>query len=273
MLQRLSRLDRRLIFLIIALAVTLPFLFPLGLPVTPSSPARGLYDAINKLPPNSLVLMSFDYGPSTAVELEPMARAGLRQCFRRGHRVVAMCISPEGALQSRNVLTPVVQEMGKERGVHWVNLGYKAGADKVLRSLGSGFPTVFLRDIDGTPINQLPLMSDVKDWSSFALVLDWSSGYPGALEYIKVVASTYKRPLAVGVTAVSAPEFYPYLNSGQLEGMLGGLRGAAEYELLVKEPGTATLAMDAQSVAHFTLAGFIVFSNVVYFLERRRRRR
>jgi hypothetical protein len=39
--------------------------------------------------------------------------------------------------------------------------------------------------------------------------------------------------VAVGVTAVMAADMYPYLQSGQLIGMLSGLKGAAEYEKLV----------------------------------------
>lgn len=266
----LSRMDRRIIFLFIAAAVTLPFLFPLGLPVAPTGATRGIFNAVEKLPANSLVLMSFDYGPSTAVELEPMALAGLRQCFRKDIKIVVLSISPEGALQSRSALNGAVTEFKKQNGVDWLNLGYIAGADKALRTLGSGFDRTFTRDIDGRPLNQMPLFKRVKDFSSFDLVLDWSSGYPGALEYVKVVSAGYKRPLGLGVTAVTVPEYYPYLNSGQLVGMLGGLRGAAEYEVLVKQPGTALVAMDAQNIAHFTIAGFILFANVVYFLGKRR---
>lgn len=269
-LLKLSRLDRRWIFLTIALAVTLPFFFPLGLPIAPTSATAGVYDAVDRLPPDSLVLMSFDYGPSTSVELQPMAIAGLQQCFRKNIKVVGVSISPEGALQSRAALARPVEEFGRKYGVDYVNLGYIAGADKALRAMGSGFHQQFKRDIDGRPIDQLPLMKRVDDFESFDLILDWSSGFPGALEYVKVVAAGYKRPLGLGVTAVTVPEYYPYLNSGQLVGLLGGLRGAAEYEVLTKSPGTATVAMDAQNVAHFTIAGFILFANIIYFLGKRR---
>ncbi len=270
LLLKLSRLDRRWIFLFIALAVTLPFLFPVELPTRPSSATAGVFNAIEKLPENSVVLVSFDYGPSTAVELEPMAHATLRQLFAKNVKVVAVSISPEGAFQSRKALNGPVEELKRKVGVDWVNLGYIAGADKALRAMGSSFPAAFARDIDGRALNQLPIWKRVKNYDSFELILDWSSGYPGALEYIKVVSAGYKRPLGVGVTAVTVPEYFPYLNSGQVIGMLGGLRGAAEYEVLVKQPGTAAKAMVAQNVAHFTIAGFILFANIVYFLGKRR---
>ena len=43
-------------------------------------------------------------------------------------------------------------------------------------------------------------------------------------------------PLAMGCTAVIAPDLYPFVQSGQVTGILGGLRGAADYEVLVVPP-------------------------------------
>ncbi|MGH2668986.1 MAG: hypothetical protein ACRDH5_07710, partial [bacterium] len=72
-----------------------------------------------------------------------------------------------------------------------------------------------------------------------------------------------------GCTAVSAPEYYPYLQSGQLQGLLGGMAGAAEYEKARNEKGLATKGMDAQSLAHIFVAFCIVLGNVVQRVTRK----
>jgi hypothetical protein len=82
--------------------------------------------------------------------------------------------------------------------------------------------------------------------------------------------SLFHRPIAGGCTAVSAPQFYPYLQTGQLIGLLGGLKGAAEYETLVNYAGDATRRMDAQSIAHLVIIIFIIFANISYFVLRKR---
>jgi hypothetical protein len=77
------------------------------------------------------------------------------------------------------------------------------------------------------------------------------------------VNTQYGIPVIVGPTAVSAPKFYAYLASHQLTGMLGGMKGAAEYEQLLGRsyPAlgdlyrsarflTATKAMDSQTGIH-----------------------
>ena len=115
------------------------------------------------------------------------------------------------------------------------------------------------------------LMQEVEDFDDIALVMEVSAGTPGTREWVQQVQSRFCVTLASGVTAVSAPNFYPYIQSGQLVGLLGGLKGAAEYETLVQAPGDATKGMDAQSIVHALIVFFIILGNVVYFASRGRR--
>ena len=77
------------------------------------------------------------------------------------------------------------------------------------------------------------------------------------------VQSRFHVNLGSGTTAVGAPNFYPYVQSGQLVGLLGGLKGAAEYETLIGAPGDATSGMDAQSIVHALIVVFILLGNLV----------
>jgi hypothetical protein len=63
---------------------------------------------------------------------------------------------------------------------------------------------------------------------------------------------------------------YPYIQSGQLVGLLAGMKGAAEYEQMVRRPGLGISGMVAQSSVHVMVVIFIIFANIVYFLEKRR---
>ena len=117
------------------------------------------------------------------------------------------------------------------------------------------------------------MLSRVTRLSQFDLVASYSAGYPGALEHIRTTATQYKRPLVVVATAVMTPQYFPYYESKQVVGLVGGLRGAAEYENLCGFEGTAVPGMDAQSIAHFTIAGLIVFSNLMSLLAWWRKRK
>jgi len=72
--ERLLSIDRRWIFLMIGIAVVIPFFVPLGLPVVVTRPVQQLYDAVDGVVPNDKpLLLAIDYAPATLPELEPMS--------------------------------------------------------------------------------------------------------------------------------------------------------------------------------------------------------
>ena len=81
------------------------------------------------------------------------------------------------------------------------------------------------------------------------------------MRYIEVI---------VACTSVSIPGYKNDLQAGLITGLLAGGRGAAEYELLIGQPGEGIKLMDAQSMAHLMVSFFIVLGNVGYFGSRRR---
>jgi hypothetical protein len=97
-------------------------------------------------------------------------------------------------------------------------------------------------------------------------------GFPGLDTWYVYGKEKYGFELGGGCTAVSAPRFYPLLQTGQINGLLGGLRGAAEYEILLGKEGKALAGMDAQSAAHFLIIFLIVVCNGVYLFTSQGRR-
>ena len=71
------------------------------------------------------------------------------------------------------------------------------------------------------------------------------------------------------VVAVIGPSIQPFVASGQAVGMLSGQNAAAQYELLIKQPGSAVAALDAQSGAHVLIMIYIVLGNLIYWPMRR----
>lgn len=268
----LGRIDRRWIFLLMGLLVLWPLLFPLSLPLAVTPPVRGFAQAIDAVPDGSLVLMSCDYDPGTIPEMVPMTRTAFRHLLSKECRVVVTVLFNGGPGLVDSVLREVAREFpGRRYGVDWVHLGYKAGNEAVMVLMGQGIANAFPRDYGGTDVRELPIMRSVRDYSSFPLLVSISSGYPGTKEWVQQVQARFHLPMVAGVTAVSAPEFYPYLQSGQLRGLLGGMAGAAEYELVRGERGPASRGMDAQSLGHLFVALCIVLGNLVQLAQRKAR--
>ena len=273
-LPSLEKLDRRWLFLAVGLLVLGPLVAPIGLPLTPTTPVRQYHDAIAAIPDGSTVLMSCDYDPASTPELDPMTRTSLRQLWDKHCRIVVTVLWNGGAAVVDQTIEEVADEYRARGvklvdGVDYVNLGYKSGNEAVMVLMGKGIANAFPRDQRGRTTTSLPIMHGVTDYSSFPLLVNISAGYPGTKEWVQQVNARFHLPMVSGCTAVSAPEFFPYLQSGQLRGMLGGMAGAAEYEALRRERGAASAGMDAQSLAHFFIAVCIVAGNLVHRAKRK----
>jgi len=265
-LEKLERLDRRIIFIFIFLSIAIPLLLPVNLDFSVTPPVQSFYDAIEELPAGSKVLVSCDYDPGSMPELFPMNVAVFYHLMSRDLKVITIQLWATGTLLAELAMAEVLEDFpDKEYGKDWVNLGFKEGREVVMVSMGTNIPKTFPSDSRGNKVEDLPIMQGVNTYDDIALFMNVSGGLPGTKEWVLQVQSRYHVKLGSGCTAVSAPEFYPYVQSGQLVGLLGGMKGAAEYEKLVQRPGTAQRGMDAQSVSHIVVFLFILIGNIAYF--------
>jgi hypothetical protein len=280
-------LDRRWIFLFVLVSVATPIIFPIGLPVTTSASTRAAFEYIESLKPGDYVWVSFDYGPSSAPENDPMAEAIMRQCLLKKLRLVVSALYPLGGLGLANssVAKIAAEFPNATYGVDYVNLGYKDGASAVMRRLGDNISEAFPTDANGKPYGEIPMLKGVHDIRQMKLVVSAATGIIGEY-WITIVRQQFGTPIIVGPTAVSAPKYYAYLNAGQLVGMLSGMKGAAEYEKLLRgaypematfyrttRKFTATKGMDGQTVIHAVILAFVLLGNFAYIRSRVKARR
>ncbi len=271
LVEKIRNIDRRIIFTIIALAIIVPLLIPVGFPIKVSPSVRNLYDELESLHSGSKVLISFDFGASTYPEIYPMSMAILRHLFKRGVKPIIMGLWPEGVPFAERALAVTTEEAGKVYGEDYVNLGFKAGGIVVMQALGRSIEEAFPEDAYGTPIGDIPLMKDVRNYDDITMVIDLSAGDPGIPAWVMIAQGRFGKKVGGGCTAVSAPQYFAYLQAGQLVGLMGGMKGAAEYETLIKKKDLGTAGMDAQSVAHVVIVIFIIIGNITFFVERARR--
>ncbi len=267
---KLGSVDRRIIFLLVGLSVLIPLIKPLKIPIRPTSQSQAVFDAVSSLPAHSNVLVSFEYGPSTKPEIHPMAIALLRQLFEDGHKVFGMALWPDGVFMSTNALSQVAEkEMHLTYGKDFVNLGYKPGNEAVIKGVASDLRALFTVDTRGNQISDIPMMQGVNNVEDFNLVFSLSAGYPGSKEWVQYATDPHNILMSTGCTSIQVTEILPYVESGQIQGILAGMPGAAEYEKLVGKVGRATGMMAAQSIAHVVIVLFIILGNITYFIQRK----
>lgn len=238
MLKALQNLDRRWIFLLMLLAVAVPIL-AIGItgktfPETPTPLAQSVFDAVNDLPSGSKILLSFDYDPASEGELGPMATSLVRHCAEKGHKLYFMALWPVGPRMVQQNIRRVILADYKHYvyGEDYVDLGFKAGNEAVIKVIVTDFRQYFTTDVRGTPVEEIPMMRDVRSVQDVDLLVNVSAGYPGSKEWVLYASTPFGIRTVAGCTGVQAPLMYPYIPK-QLTGLLGAIKGAAEYEFLV----------------------------------------
>ncbi len=274
--------DRRIIFLFIFAAVAAPLLFPFTFSEKATPVVKALFNKVESLPPGSHVLLSYDFDPAMAPEVQPMANAFTRHCLEKGHKVIYMCLFATGQGQfeetMRDVIAPEFPD--KVDGVDYVNLGYKAGNEGVLNVIVTDFEKMFPTDVNTVPYDSIEVFKGIKSCKDLDLIISIGGGRPGIKEWVLFVGDQADVPIATGVAAVVAPQLYPYYPK-QLLGLLGGIKGAAEYESeLVRNyprfkdsPTPGLKMMGPQTLAHMVIMSFIVIGNIIFFTQRRRERK
>ena len=268
---KIGSIDRRWIFLIIAAVVIVPLIIPVGLPIRPTDTTKNVYDSIEKLPVGSKVLRSVEYSPSTRPENHPMTISILRHLFKNDHKVFITCLWPDGQFMAQDAINQVAkQEFNKTYGIDYVFLGFRPGNEAVVKGIVSNLRKLYTVDVYQKKIDEIPLMNGINNFKDFDFLFSSSAGFPGTIEWVQYASDPTGIPMASGVTSIQVNEVMPYVQAGQMVGVLAGMPGAAEYEALINQKGSATSGMDAQSVAHLVIVLFIILGNVSFFIERNR---
>ena len=271
--ERMLKLDRRIIFLVIGLCTLLPLLYPVGLAIRVSPEVRAVYDYIEGLPEGSGFQLSLDFDPASKPEVYPQAVALLRHAFNKNLRVIGMTLWLPGTGMAVQVISQMDREAGKVSGKDYVFLGWSPGSSAVIITMGQDLYKAFPSDYYNQSTKDLAVLNGVKTLRDVSYVISLTAGTSGVESWYLYGKDKYKFELAGGCTGVIAPGLYPLLRSGQINGLIGGLRGAAEYEVPIGLPGRAVAGMDAQSATHLAIIVLVIICNVLYLMSRRRKPR
>lgn len=265
--ERMLSVDRRWIYLVLAIAVTIPAIWTMSIPVSLSSEVRHVHEFVGGVTDGEILFLAIDFDPSTMAELMPMAEAILRQVFEQNGRVLLSSLSQFGPAMTDEVLTRIAAEMGKVSGEDFVFLGYKPYPAITILAMGTDFRVPFPTDYYGDMVDEHPMMTGVHNFDDVEGVISLAGG--NAADFWIVYGNAkYGVPLALGVTGVMASDYYPYLQSGQLFGLLPGIKGAAEYEQLSNRYGEGSRGIPYQTATHAVVLVFIILSNVAFFGKR-----
>ena len=292
-LEKIGKIDRKIIFLVIGLSVLIPLMKPnwVKLPLKIDANTKTVFNSLQNLEENDRVLISIAYGASTKPEVHPMVIALLKHLFSKGIKVYIVSLWPEGPIMAQQAMKEVIDSdlFDIQDGINYVMFDYKAGGMVVIKNIADDFTGVYKQDFNKKPVSEIPAMDGVYNVNDFNFVFDFSAGVPGNAEWVQYACDPKDVPLSSGCTSIMVTDAIPYVKSGQLKGIIAGMPGAAEYEQLVYElliknqltnkyiiddadilKGKAFSRMSAQSIAHLIMVLLIVLGNLSYYYSRKR---
>lgn len=277
--ERMMNLDRRWVYLVIGVVVVVTAIWPFAVPLYVTPETKSVYDFVESLVPEEVLMIGVDYDPAALAELHPMSYTITRQCFAKDVKLLLVCLHQNGPGMVEQVVAQVAEEYDKVNGVDYVYLGYKPYPGITILAMGQNFRIPFPEDYYGTPLDSLPMMRNITNFDNVKAILNISAG-SGTEYWINYANGRYNAQLAIGVTGVMTSDYYPFLQSGQIFGLIGGMKGAAEYEYLAEKGGYisrekgelwASKSMPIQTTTHIVIILFIIIGNVGYFMSKRKK--
>ena len=192
--------------------------------------ATTAYNLLDNLSLDDYVLVAFEYGPTAAGELDPLADVILRHILAQGSKPVIVSSNPIAMVHARNVIAEIqrsvaVASIELEENRDYFLLRYLSGGALGLRDLSRNFDSVVRFSSKGIA-TELEF-SSLDDMTLMVLVAERAEDIRNWAEQVATETETY----FIAVSGYAAqPLAQPYVDeSSEIVGMLVGIRDVYTY--------------------------------------------
>ena len=226
--------------------------------------------AVEAVPAGAPVLLVFDYQPSTVGEMEATGASLLDQLLLLKHaHLVLLSTSPTGPALAERFMSTTLAERTRNyvRGVEYVDLGYLPGGLAGVYDFAQNPSTTMPLGADSKPVWQSAVLAPVTRFSDFAAVIVLTDSVESGRVWIEQTSLSRGKSLMVVVASAQAgPMLLPYVDSGQVNGLVSGLSGAAGAEQANRGlPGYVRRYWDAYSVGLYSAVLLILLGGLWNF--------
>jgi hypothetical protein len=230
-----------------------------------------VWTRINDLASGNAVVVAYDFDPSTAGEMEPIADTLIDHLMQREARIIAVSLMPAGPAVAQRSMARMAElhqdpVKGYVYGARYLNLGYLPGKEAGLRSfLANPFGAGRIDYATGNDASTLAGLAGLSSLDDVSLIVVLAAAPESVRWWVEQVGSQIEVPIVAGVSAAVEPQIRPYYQSAtpQIEGLVSGLAGAAEYGVLIAGRQVTTGELEALRwatafVVLVILAGIII---------------
>lgn len=257
---RLQSIDRRILWLILLVVVSLFTVFPVTVLNATDPRSKALWKTIDETPKSKMVLLSSDWSKGTRGENQGQFVAVVRHLMTRRTRFALSSFDAPSNEVAMTLLTGLAREYGYKYGTDWINFGYQASPNNYVKGINVDLiATVRTDSVEHKPLQTFPVMQGVKSLDDFHIVVEFSAS-AFHLTWIQFLSQDVK--LGFCPTSVMAPEALAYCASGQLVGILWGAKGAYDYEQLNEQAHTGKFGIGRRYMGPLSAAFALVILSI-----------
>lgn len=286
--EKLQSINKSVLFLILIICTSVPLFFTgLKVPNDPEKSTMDLYNAIQKVPEGSTILVESDWTNSTHGESGGQFKALIRLMSRKKIKAcIYTAADPQAPKVSRDTMRSMNDEFDKagikyKEWEDWVNLGYFPSAEATTVSMASNIRKAFAgkkalssETKAQTDVFESPVLKNIHSVDDCAMLIVLTASNTSNIVIERL--SGRKLKLGMMVTGVMGPETQVYYDSHQLMGLSKGLKGVYDMETAMEKdfPGQVNLDQGALyyptlHVALFLLIITVIIGNVGMAMGRR----
>lgn len=248
--EKLLSVPKSVLYLLLVLATSIPLFKPFPVPNRTSSASNDFYRTLQTMPEGSTIMLQSDWTNGTRGESRGQFDEFMRICMRRKLKVALCSVGdPQAPEVAKFTIEKLVAEHEKEFGVKyerwndWVYAGYFPGAEGTGQAFAADFYNAIKEKRDKAPdgsekpIVQSPVMQNIKklgDFGAYAIITGTKSSR------IMIERLGRKVTMLASVTGVMGPETLNYYVTGQLSGLVIGLKGSYDVEMLMEKGAELT---------------------------------
>lgn len=219
---------------------------------------------------SSRILVGLDYEAALSGEVGTAAAAVMQDLMAGNTDLVFVSINPTGPALASDLVARANQAVPEySSGDHVINLGYLPGGATALAGFAASPSQAAPGSIDNKLIwssGALQGIDSIADFSAVLLLTDNADNARSWIEQIDTAAR--ETPFLLVSSAQAAPALQPYVQSGQLTGMISGLNGAAAYQQLSQNPSDRLSGYwDAYQFGMLLIAVLMILGAVYYSIK------
>ncbi len=264
---KLPELSSRTIWAVVLIVYIIPVLMPIGASFEMSDITIEIYEFMDSLPEDSIVVVGGAYVFAFDLESSAALIAATKQMARKGLRIVYAPFAVEAVQFQKYTLDAahVDQKYGGpwEYGVDYVQLPYMPGGAAAYVAFLDDTHSAVATDVEGTPLNEIPLMDDFHSYEDIAV---WIVPHWAFDMVVRYAVAERDVPAIYFAQAAAYASYVPYMAAypGKVW-MTNGFLGGAQYEKLENSPGLGHAVIDAYAIMSVVYLGFVVLGNLTMF--------